>query len=178
MEAKNAQSVNSKGQSPYLVISTVILIVVAIITWFIYYLNSSLVKQIEQWQNLISSYASQIENINKSPEIAAYDIVKNSSEQIKKEITDSQASIYVREMIKLWKTSKIVFSWFSFDWEKISTEAKAISRDDKTKAISIVSSFIKEFRTTKNAMFILDPITAISWDAVSRSFSATLKIIK
>jgi hypothetical protein len=71
-----------------------------------------------------------------------------------------------------------MFTGFSFNWESVNTSATYVNKDAKDDAITWVSLFIKDFRTTWHALFKLNPITSVAWDALKRTFSVAFELIK
>ncbi|EKE30135.1 MAG: hypothetical protein ACD_2C00038G0012 [uncultured bacterium (gcode 4)] len=166
------------GKNTYFIISIVLLIIVIAISAILWFINSSTQKQISESNLKISEYSKQVEELKSNNEIAAYDIIFANKQDILKSIEKSKAQIYLTEVMSLSKKYKMVFSWFTFDWNAVNTNAVYNNKDAKDDAIAWVSSFIKDFRTWTESIFSLSPIASVAWDSLKRSFGITFELKK
>lgn len=162
----------------YLTISLILFILVSAVSWILWTMQNKLQKDIQISNDKIVSFDKKIGELKKDNEIAAYDIVISSEQEISKNIEASQAQKYITEVISLGKKYKLMFSGFTYDWDNINSMATTNNKDNSTDSILVVSNFIKDFRTIWNPVFSLDPISSVTWDALKRTFDVTLKIIK
>lgn len=169
---------NNWEKNTYFIISLILFIAIICVSALLWTMNSSLTKQITNANTKIAEYNKQIDELKADNEIAAFDIINANKVSIVKNIEKSQAQNYITEVLALWKKYKMMFTGFSYNWESINTTATYNNKDPKDDAIAWVSTFIKDFRTTKHSMFWLSPIASVAGDVMKRTFEVTFELIK
>ncbi len=177
-EIVTEEMATEKKANMYLIFSLLIFIIVVGITIWLHFTNAKISGKINEVNSNITQHAEKINELKQSNEVAAYDIIMSSKNDVIKTIERSKADIYLKEFMNISKKYNMLFSGFNFDWEKVNTNASYVSKDNNKDAISWVSDFIKAFRDWENKIFILDPVTSVAWDAMKRTFSVWLKVIK
>ncbi|EKD66648.1 MAG: hypothetical protein ACD_49C00026G0023 [uncultured bacterium (gcode 4)] len=167
-----------KGKSwVYLTISAILFTLVIIASIYLYVSNLNLWRSIEKAKTDIVGFQDQITKLEDNSEIVAYNTVKSAMPEIEKNILASQAYIYIDELKLISKKYSLDFSGFSYqDW-KISTSAVASLTKEKD-AVEKISRFIKDYRDENKNMFVLNPVSNISWDYLKRSFEISFNLSK
>lgn len=176
---KASSEMREQPKNIYFAISIAISAVVISVTAFLYIYSMSIEKDTAQYMDSKSEYEQRISELKSNKEVASYDIVKNAKQGIEKSIERSEAQKYISEIYALKSKYSIEFTWFSFDWENISTSAKAaykIKRAWDNDSVALVSNFIRDFRTEQWKIFTLNPIWAISGDMLKREFEVWFKL--
>ena len=138
------------------------LIIVVLITGWLFFFNNRLASEISDLKEQISQREDSIKDRRKDKNIETY-YIYNRNESILEELAEkSQIPTFVEHALRTMVRYDLVFEGFSYSNWQISLNATSES-NDKGLAHTKVSKFVNEYNKSESSLFELQWIENFSW---------------
>ncbi len=142
--------------------SIIFLVVVIIATALLHFYNSTLSTDIEKIKMNISSYNSNIREVQKDKKIQIYTLLELNDNVIRSYKLMNKIPKYINHLKDIETIYGVKFSWFNLNNMKLNSKIKVIS-DDKAIAYQKTRDFLKKYRNDPNALFNLEFVNQFEW---------------
>ncbi len=166
----------NKKPNFYFLISIVLISFSIIISTYLYIMNNNILKNIENLNTKVETYNKEINELKNNKWVIAYSVVKSSIFDINNNIKKSEVYNYINEFVSISQKYKLNFTWFNYSSQTISASAISESSNPKEDSIIKIYNFIRDFRSWDKSIFVLDPISNISWNSWKRTFNVLFKV--
>lgn len=165
--------INKKSSSGYMGSIVFLVIVVASTVWLNMY-NNYLTTEIEGIQKSISSYETNISEVESDENIKIYSLLEINKWVIGAYEKMNKVTTYINHMIEIEDEYNIKLTWFDLSKWIITTNIQSLSNDDFI-AYQKTRDFIKKYRADWNWLFNLGFINSVEWMDIMK-FKVKFKI--
>ncbi len=142
--------------------SIIFLIVVVVSTLLLHFYNSSIETSIEKIKMEISSYDSNIKEVEKDKKIQIFTLLELNDNVIRGYKLMNKIPKYINHLRYIETKYSVKFTGFSFNNLELSSRIEIIS-DDKAIAYQKTRDFLKNYRKDPEALFNLWFVNQIEW---------------
>ena len=152
----------------------ILLILVILSTVWLYWYNYIVEWKNEKLDTRISEKEAEIIKIKKDKNIQVFALISDNEKVLKKLESYSQITKLIEWLTYIEDNYSLNLEWFNYSNWVITTKAKT-NPEKVSNAYIATSSFIKEYRKDKNAIFKLPFISKVSWND-NMSFNLKLEV--
>lgn len=149
------------SQLTWKIVPIILLIIALVLTASIYGYNNYL-----EWKNAltesnIAETKEKIENIQKDPNLQVYKLITDNRSTMDKLTAQSQVTTFIERFTEIENKYFLNFGTFNYASWVITTDA-VTSSDSSLASYSIITDFIKWYRSDRNTYFTLPFISAVN----------------
>ncbi len=133
------------------------LVLVCVLTWALFFYNSTIEKQNDHILSQIQQTETSIKNERKDKNIAAYHVYNLNKEVFDNLSDKSQVSKFVEHALRTMVRYDLVFENFSLSGDEITLNVSAES-NDKWLAYSKIIKFLNEYNKSETSLFTLEQV--------------------